>query len=137
MTRILPVTVVRGKRQLGFWSPVFERVRNRLQDDATVANDKRVHAEIDLRVRRLRAPMQQGVLAVHCFERKLEASIGQLIGQGFCRIANRVATFENAVFAQQDDVVSIVVLQVAFDVAALAAFKMVFKHFNRRTRSHS
>jgi hypothetical protein len=29
------------------------------------------------------------------------------------------------------------VLQVAFDIASLAAFEVIVQHFNRRTRSHS
>ncbi len=37
--------------------------------------------------------MQQGVLAVHCFDRILKASTGKLIGQSFRRIANGVAAF--------------------------------------------
>ncbi len=48
--------------------------------------------------------MQQGVLAVHCFDRILKASTGKLIGQSFRRIANSVAAFQSAVFAQQNDV---------------------------------
>ena len=37
--------------------------------------------------------MQQGVLAVHCFDRILKASTGNLMGQSFRRIANGVAAF--------------------------------------------
>ena len=81
--------------------------------------------------------MQQCMLAVYCFEWKLKASTGKLIGQSFCRIANGVAAFQNAVFAEQNDILSIVVLQVAFDIASLAAFEVIVQHFNRRTRSHS
>ena len=62
--------------------------------------------------------MQQGVLAVHCFDRILKASTGKLIGQSFRRIANSVAAFQSAVFPQQSDVFSIV-LQAVFDVASL------------------
>jgi hypothetical protein len=40
------------------------------------------------------------------------------------------------VFAQQSDIFSLVVLQVAFDVASLPAFEMIFEHFDRLTRSH-
>jgi hypothetical protein len=40
------------------------------------------------------------------------------------------------VFAQQNDVFRIVLLQVALDVASLPAFEMIFEHFDRRTRSH-
>ena len=81
--------------------------------------------------------MQQGVLAVYCFERKSKARIGKLISQRFGRCANCVATFQNAVFAEQHDVLSIIMFQVSFDVASLAAFEMIVEHFNRRTRSHS
>ena len=75
--------------------------------------------------------MQQGMRAVYCFEWKPKANIGKLIGQRFGRRANCVATFQNAVFAEQNDVFSIVVLQVALDVASVAAFKMIFEHFIR------
>ena len=75
--------------------------------------------------------MQQGVLAVYCFEGKTKASIGQLISERFGRIANGVATAQDAMFTEQHDGVSIVVLQVAFDVASPPAFEMIFEHFNR------
>ena len=46
MMRILPVT--RRSWQATIRPiPLFGLVQNRLQDDATIANDKRVHAEID------------------------------------------------------------------------------------------
>ena len=81
--------------------------------------------------------MQQRVLAVYRFEWKSKASIGKLIGQRFGRCPNRVAAAQNAMFAKQNDVWRIVVLQIAFDVASLAACKVIFKHFNCCARCRS
>jgi len=75
--------------------------------------------------------MQQGVLAVYCFNWKSEGSIGKLISKRFGRYANLTATFQNTVFAEQDDVWSIIMLKVPFDVASLAPFQMIFEHLDR------
>jgi hypothetical protein len=93
-----------------------------------MADNNRVHAEIDSRICRSCAPMKQGVLAGYYFERKSETSIGKLISQCLGGFANGLATAQNAMFAEQNDVLSIIPLQVAFDVAAHAAFEMIFKH---------
>jgi hypothetical protein len=62
---------------------------------------------------------------------EIESEHRKLIGQRFGRCANCVATFQNAFFAEQDDVLSILMFQVAVDVASLAALKMILEHFNR------
>ena len=69
--------------------------------------------------------MQQRVVAVYCFKWKSKASTGKLIGQRFGRCANCVATFQNAFFEEQDDVLRIVMCQVAVDIASLAAFEVI------------
>ena len=81
--------------------------------------------------------MQQRVLAGYCLERKTKASTGKLIHQSLCRITNGVSTSQNTMFAEQEDVLSIVMFQVAFDVASLATFEVIFEHLSRRTRFHS
>ena len=81
--------------------------------------------------------MQQGVLSFNCFKWKTKPGIRELVRQGFSRCANRIATFQNAMFAEHNYVLGIVMLQVAVDVAALAPPKVIFEHFNRRARTHS
>jgi hypothetical protein len=80
--------------------------------------------------------MEEGVLAVDHFDSEFEASLGKLIGQSFRRIANGVATSQNTVFGEQNDVLGVVMFQVAFNVASLAAFEVIVEHFNRRTHCH-
>ena len=68
------------------------------------------------------------MLAIDYFERKSKTGVGKLISQRFGRFANCIPTAQNAVFAEQNNVLSIVVLQVAFDIASHAPFEMIFKH---------
>lgn len=75
--------------------------------------------------------MQQRVVAVYCFKLKSKAGTGKLIGQRFSRFSNCVAIFRNPFFAEQDDVLSIVMFQVAVDVASVAALERILEHFNR------
>jgi len=42
---------------------------------------------------------------------------------------------QNAVFADQNDVFCIVVLQVALDITSLAPFEMIFEDLNRCTHA--
>jgi hypothetical protein len=102
-------------------SSVFQLVGNRLQNDPPIADYERVHTDIDVRVCRSCPPMQQGMFAVYYLEWIFEIGVGKLISQGFRRIANGAVTFQNAVFAEQDDVAGVVVLQITLDIALVPA----------------
>ena len=52
-----------------------------------------------------------------------KTGVGKLLRQGFRRIANGGVTFQNAMFAEQDDV--------AFNIALAPACQMIVEHFNR------
>jgi hypothetical protein len=47
----------------------------------------------------------------------------------------RIAPLQNAVLAAQNDILCIVVLQIAVDIASLAPLEMIFEDLNRRTDS--
>jgi len=81
--------------------------------------------------------MQQGVLTVYHFKWEPEGSIGKLIGQCSSRSTDGVAAGQSSMLAEQNDVLSIVVFQIAIDVASFTTFEMIFKHFQRRADFHS
>jgi hypothetical protein len=47
----------------------------------------------------------------------------------------RIAPLQNAVLAAQNDILCIVVLQIAVDIASLAPLEMIFEDLNRCTDS--
>ena len=57
---------------------------------------------------------------LYCFERKSKTSTWKLMRQSFRRIANGITPLQNAVFAEQDHILCIVVFQIAVDVTSLA-----------------
>ena len=81
--------------------------------------------------------MQQRVLPLNLFQWKLIAGVGKLVDEGLCRIANSDVSFKSAMFTKQHDIVCIVALQVAIDIAPATTFQMVLEDFNGGTRRHS
>src|SRR3954469_23605693 len=77
-------------------------------------------------------PVEESVLARDRFHWIFEASGRKLIHQRFREAVNAIATFQCAVFAEQHDLLSIVM----FQVTLLAPPKMLSEHLGSGTRRH-
>jgi hypothetical protein len=126
-----------GRSQIRSSSLVFQLVRNRLQNNAPIADDERVQTDINIRFCRSGPPMQQDILAIYCLDWIFKTGVGKSLGQGFRRIAHGGVTLQNAMFAEQDDIAGIIALQITLNIAVAPACQMIFEHFNRCTRCHS